>query len=140
MSSTHLSIHDLPAHERPRERLLMHGAHTLTTPQLIAIILGTGSSSENAVQLAERILSRCGGIAGLLNLAPSDLEDICGLGDAKIAKLLAVVEINRRLMNTSTEARPVIREAEDAARLVMDMGLLQREEIRVILLDTSKRL
>lgn len=59
----------LPAHDRPRERLLREGSHALSDAELVAILLGTGGRGRNAVALAQDVLARCGGVAGLARRA-----------------------------------------------------------------------
>src|SRR3972149_422409 len=78
-----LTIHDLPTAERPRERLRTAGASALSTAELLAIILRVGSSGENVLQLAGRLLGRFGGLSGL---APAPFGQLCqehGPGEAK---------------------------------------------------------
>jgi DNA repair protein RadC len=133
------TIHDLPADMRPRERLLHSGAASLTTSELIAVILRTGSNGENVLHLAERVLAQIGGLEGLLSLNPAALLQFKGLGETKLTQLLAIGEIARRLQaHTPAERKPVHR-AEEAARLVGDMAYLGQEHVRVLLLDQSRR-
>jgi DNA repair protein RadC len=136
----HVSMHDMPDGERPRERLLAHGAESLSSAELLAIILRTGTAQENVLHLAGRILARYQGLAGLASASPADLAQIKGLGQAKIAQIVAAVEIGRRVMAHQPDARPRIETADDAARLVMDMGRLPQEHVRVMLLDSGRRL
>lgn len=133
------SIHDLPADERPRERLLRAGAAALSNTELLAIILRTGTAEENALRLAERLLTHYNGLHGLAQTAPEDLYRIKGIGAAKIAQIVAAMEIGRRLMTLPPDERPVINTAADAVRLVLDMRDLRQEHIRVILLDSVRR-
>lgn len=135
---TNLTIHDLPDSERPRERLLLNGAHSLTNAELLAIILRSGTPQENVIHLAERILAACGGLAGLTQVAPTQLEQIPGLGPTKISQVMATVELGRRLMIQPEQTQPAVNSAEDAARLVTDMSRLAQEHVRVILLDNSR--
>lgn len=130
---------DIASSERPRERLNKFGPGVLSSAELLAIILGTGTKQENVVHLAQRVLAQFGGLKGLAQAAPAELEKVHGLGQAKIAGMLAALEIGRRLMVASPDERPVLRTSADAAQLVMDMGTLPQEHIRVILLDTANR-
>lgn len=134
-----LSLHDLPPGERPRERLLMHGAAALSNAELLALILRTGTSGEHVLRLAERVLARAGGLHGLLNATPADLDGLHGLGPGKLAQVLAVAELARRLSAFSPHEHPLIRSAEDAARLLADMAHLPQEHVRVLLLDAGRR-
>ncbi len=129
------TIKDLPPSERPRERLLARGAADLTTPELLAIILRTGLQSENAVAVAQRLLARFGGLVGLARALPAELCAERGLGAAKAAQLLAALELGRRLAAARPEDRAQVRSPADAAAVLMEMGLLEQETVRVVLLD-----
>jgi DNA repair protein RadC len=135
----HITMHDMPDSERPRERLLQHGAGTLSNAELLAVVLGTGTRSENVLQLAGRVLAHFGGLHGLARLTATELQQVKGLGNARSAEILASLELGKRLYNQPAEERPRIESADDAARLVMDMSLLHQEQVRVILLDTNRR-
>ena len=134
-----VSIHDMPATERPRERLRSLGAASLSSAELLAIILRTGSSDENVLRLCQRILAHFDGLHGLSHATPASLEQIRGLGEAKVAQILATLELGRRLAAYTPNERPVVNSAEDAAPLLMDMGYLQQEHVRVMLLDMNRR-
>jgi DNA repair protein RadC len=133
------TIHDMPQSERPRERLLNRGADTLSTTELVAIILRTGTQAENALQLAGRILAQHNGLYGLARISADELAQIKGVGKVKATQIIAALELGRRASMIQPDERPRIIRAEDAARLVMDMTHLNQEQIRVILLDTSRR-
>ena len=134
-----LSLRDLPDDERPRERLLRHGPGALSPAELLAIVLRTGTAQENVLRLSERILAQFGGLHGLAQASPAQLEQIRGLGDAKIAQLLATVELGRRMTSRAAGDRPIIQNAADAADLLGDMMTLAQEHVRVILLDSGRR-
>ena len=135
----HLTVHDMPDEDRPRERLLNQGATSLSNAELLAILLRTGTKQENVLQLASRLLSEYDGLAGLARVDAEMLRDIKGLGSAKITQILAALELGKRLAKLQPEERPLIQDAADAAHLLMDMGYLQQEQIRVILLDSARR-
>jgi DNA repair protein RadC len=137
---SNLSIHDLPDDERPRERLLAHGASSLSNAELLAIILRTGTAQENALRLSQRLLSHYGGLDGLAQASASSLAQTKGVGSAKTAQIMAALELGRRLMTHPAEQRPLVANASDAAKLVMDMGTLAQEHVRVILLDSARRM
>lgn len=137
---THLTIKALPQSERPREKLLEYGAKSLSNAELLAVILRIGNSSENAIHLAERILAHSGGLSGLGSASAEHLTKISGLGPTKITQILASVELARRLMTFPTEERPIIQRAEDAIALLMDMQHLTQEHVRILLLDSARRL
>ena len=86
----YVSIKDLPAEERPRERLLKRGASSLSNAELIAVLLGGGTAGVSAVNLAEKILAiDSGGIRILNDCVPEELYKIEGVGPARAACLLA---------------------------------------------------
>ena len=99
----------------------------------------TGTAQENVLRLAGRILARYQGLQGLAQASPSELERIKGLGRAKIAQLVAAMELGKRLLSYRPDERPTIQRAADAARLMLDMGSLPQEHVRVMLLDGTRR-
>jgi len=134
----HLTIHDMPAGERPRERLQHYGPEALSTAELMAILSRTGSRGENVLDLATRLLSEFGGLGGLARATFSELSAVKGVGPAKAAQLKAGLEIGRRLLIAAPHERPQITSPADAANLLMlEMGHLEQEHLRVLLLDTK---
>ncbi|MBI3912345.1 MAG: DNA repair protein RadC [Armatimonadetes bacterium] len=135
-----LAIRDLPEEERPRERLQRYGPEVLGTPELIAILLRTGTTRENAVALAERLLKEFGGLRGLVSATVAELSGISGIGAVKAVEIRAAVELGKRIGALSDDARPTIRSPADAAQLVMsDLRHQPKEVLRVLLLDTRNR-
>jgi DNA repair protein RadC len=135
-----LTISEYPLGERPRERLQYYGPSALSNAELLAIILRGGTPGENVVALSTRLLKEFGGLAGLAKAGFSDLAKIKGIGTAKTAQLKAALELGRRLLLTSPDARPQITSPTDAANLLMlEMGSLEQEHLRTILLDTKNR-
>lgn len=134
-------ITDLPADDRPRERLLQVGARGLRDAELLAILLRVGTKGENAVRVAERLLAQMGGLPGLHRASPADLSQQRGIGAAKAAQLLAALELGRRIAVSTPEARPTISSPAEAAGLLMyELSAAQQEYLYVILLDTRNRL
>lgn len=134
------TIRELPSAERPRERLRAHGEAALSTAELLAIILRVGISGENVLDVATRLLSQHGGLVGLARLNFDELCGARGLGEAKAAQLRAALELGRRLAVATPEERPVIREAQDVARLLQpEMALLDQEQLRVLVLNTKNQ-
>ncbi len=93
----------MPTDERPRERLEHYGSGALSTAELLAIILRTGTKDENVVRLATRLLVTYRGLGGLARAPYSELNCIKGLGPAKVTELQATFELARRL---AKESRP----------------------------------
>lgn len=133
-------IADLPAAERPRERLKQLGAGSLNSPELLAVLLRIGVEGESAVVLGQRLLKDFGGLGGIQRADFGDLEQQHGMGEAKTASLKAAIELGRRLLIEQPEARPIIGSPADAAALVQyEMGALEQEQLRAILLDTRNK-
>jgi len=132
------TIRELPTAERPRERLAQRGPGGLTTAELIALLWGSGVRGRSAVDLATDALSGHDGLAGLARASDLELAAIPGIGPAKAAQLLAAFELGRRLMADWPAGRWSIRGPHDVAdRLILQMGRLEREELRVVILDTK---
>jgi DNA repair protein RadC len=136
----HATVHDIPADDRPRERLQKNGADTLPTQDLLAIILRTGTPRDNVMELATKLLAKYGGLSGLVS---ADFHELCnehGLGSAKTAQLKAALELGKRLSMLKIEKRYQIKSADDAARLVrMEMMYLDHEEMHILLLDSKNQ-
>ena len=140
MVEYHPRIKELPIGERPRERLRESGPTSLSNSELLAIILRTGTASENVLGLGARVLVRFGGLAGLARASFGELCAERGIGEAKAAQLKAALELGRRLVSTQPEERAVVRSPQDVANLLMaDMGLLDQEQLRIVLLNTKNQ-
>src|SRR5574337_808269 len=87
-----------PVEERPRERLLQLGSGALTTAELLAILLRTGTGGQSAVELARSLLEKAGGLRELDRRGVDELQEAKGLGPAKVTQLKAALELGRRLM------------------------------------------
>ncbi|MER1966255.1 DNA repair protein RadC [Castellaniella sp. GW247-6E4] len=90
--------------ERPRERLLAHGARSLTSAELLAVVLRTGTRGCDAVALGRRLLERFGGLRALLSAPAGTLLEIPGVGVAKTCELLAIQELSRRALEEGLRA------------------------------------
>ena len=136
----HPTVHDLPTDERPRERLQNHGPQALSNAELLAIILRTGTTRNNVIELAGILLAKFGGLGGLMR---ADFMELCkeyGLGTAKTAQLKSALEIGRRLGLTQLDEKYQIKSPADAANLVMmEMAFLDHEQMRILVLDTKNR-
>ena len=131
-------LREIPAEDRPRERLAARGAAGLTSAELIALVWGSGARGMGAVDLAEEALARHDGLAGLARASELELVDLPGVGTAKAAQLTASFEIGRRLMADWPAGRWTVRSPRDVAdRLLPLMGHLEREELRVVLLNAK---
>ena len=131
-------IADLPLDERPRERMRMHGASTLSDAELVAILLGSGTRGRNAIQLARELVGE-----GLETLVRRDLEDIArlgGVGPAKATRIVAAFEIARRFAARPDRDRSVY-DCEVLARsLITRCAGLRQEQLGAVFLDSRRRI
>lgn len=134
------TIHDLPPHDRPRERLFSHGSNALSEAELLAILIGSGTRSENAIALAQRLLKTTGGLYALARTSPDEIAQLHGIGKAKAAKIVAALELGFRITTSALSQRPQVYNARDAVQLMRDMGVLTQEHVRVMMLDSSRHL
>jgi len=137
----HFTLKDLPPDSRPRERLARLGAANLSTAELLAIILRTGSRGRTALEVAQLLLGAEGGKGGLRYLATADLKELAalpGVGQTKAVQIKAALELGRRLVHEEWEWGVTIRSPRDAYLLVQDeMRLLDREHFRALMLSTK---
>ncbi len=133
-----VTVKDLPADERPRELLLSKGSASLSNAALLAILLRTGTSRESVIRLAEQLLAKHGGLAGLGRLAPEEMCRLKGIGPAKAVTVAAAVELGKRLAALAGSERPVVRSPRDAADLVLPRLRFEKKELFVALLLSTK--
>ena len=132
------AIRELPVAERPRERLALRGAGGLTSAELIGLLWGSGSRGRSAVDIATDALAGYDGLTGLARATELELAAIAGVGPAKAAQLVAAFELGRRLLADWPSGRWTVRSPRDVAdRLILQMGRLEREELRVVVLNTK---
>jgi DNA repair protein RadC len=131
----------VPAPDRPRERLWALGASALTSVELLAILLGTGSARSDAVALAASLLERSGGSLRRLAARPSaELTRTLGVGPAKAARLVAAFELGTRLWQEQRPPLPAIRDPADVAALLGPrLRDLAVEEFHLLALDSQAR-
>lgn len=138
MENSGLMLREVPNEDRPRERMLQLGAAALSHAELLAILLRTGTVSESALHLANRILSESGGLRSLVDMSKDQLTQIKGIGDAKALQIQAGIELGRRLSKSSYEERVTIRSPKDIANLMSEeLRYLQKEHFVVLFLNTK---
>jgi len=136
--SARRSIRELPSTERPRERLERRGAAGLSAPELIGLVWGSGTRQASAMTMAEEALVRLDGLSGLALAGPAELRSLPGVGPVRAAQLAAAFELGRRAIVDWPVGRWSIRAPRDLAeRLLPEMGRLEREELRVVLLSSK---
>lgn len=148
-----MSLKDLPTDAQPREKLLARGPAALADAELLAILLRTGIVGKGVLQLAQELLDPpasdgvggvgggFGGIGGLLQASSSDLSRIKGLGPAKCAELIAVMELARRALAQQLRTRQVF-DSPDAVKHYLQLHLAHKphEVFAVLFLDSQHRL
>jgi DNA repair protein RadC len=135
-----MSIRDLPAEARPREKLLARGPQALSDVELLAILLRTGMAGKNVFQLSEELLGP-DGIAGLLQSTVQSLQLVKGLGPAKQAELLAVFELARRALSQRLKEREAFH-TPGAVKQYLQLQLAHKnhEVFAVLFLDSQNRM
>lgn len=137
--SSHPMIRDVPISERPRERMIQHGADSLSNAELLAILLRTGTSEESVISLACRILNQVGELRGLKSITYDELVMIRGIGPAKALQIAAGLELGKRI-STSIPNRPTIRSPQDVAGLMMeDLRYHSQEHFVCLYLNTKNQ-
>lgn len=135
------SMHEWAGDERPRERLLEHGAETLSDGELLAIILRSGMAGENVVDMARNLLEQFGGLDGMLRAGPKALQRAKGLGPAKAAQVSAAIELGRRAQALSPGERPDLKTPERVFQVIGPRLVgARKEELYCLALDTRGRL
>lgn len=128
--------------DRPREKLMTHGRHTLTDAELMAILFGSGSRQESAVELARKVLHRYGNdLQALGALSAKELMNFRGIGEAKAVTLLAALELGKRRHVSQRPEQTKVESSETAAQLFQEpLGDLGHEEFWVLFLNRANRL
>jgi DNA repair protein RadC len=135
-----MAITDWPEDDRPREKLLIRGAASLSDSELLAIFLRTGISGKSAVDLARELIARFGGLTQLFVASEADFCAVHGMGRAKFVQLQAVLEMSRRALKEELQRG----DALNSPRVVRDylqllLGGRHQEVFLVLFLDTQHR-
>ena len=134
-------LKDLPQDARPREKLLARGPGALSDAELLALLLRTGLPGKNALQMGQELVDTFGGMAGLLSTPAEALKKVKGLGPAKRAEIVAVLELARRALASQLQQKTVFSDAQ-AIRdyLRLQLGAKPHEVFVVLFLDPLHRL
>ncbi len=134
-------LKDIPKDSRPREKLLARGPGALSDAELLALLVRTGLQGKNALQIGEELVQKFGGVAGLLHAAPEEIKNINGLGPAKTAELIAVLELARRALAEELKEKTLFATPQ-AVRdyLQLQLGSRPYEVFAVLFLDSQHRL
>ena len=133
-------LKSLPADTRPREKLLQRGPSALSDAELLALLLRTGIKGKHVLALAQELLDGFGGVAGLLNTPLEALQHTKGLGPAKRAELVAVLELTRRALTQEMTQAPVFDSPQSVRQyLQLQLGARPHEVFAVLYLNSQNR-
>jgi DNA repair protein RadC len=135
------SMRDLAPRDRPREKLDRTGVTALGDNELLAVLIGHGTSGVSALAVANRLLIAAGGVHGLTRMSRDQIATVPGLGSVKAARVQAALELGRRTLLLSPRARPRFLTPRDLALYLLPLyGAHPVERLGILLLDTRHRL
>lgn len=133
------SIKSFPIELRPREKMQSFGVKSLSNQELLALVIGSGSQGETALDLAQHLLAS-GDSSSLMQIELADLHEFRGIGPAKACQIKAALELGQRLSRVSITTKPVVHSPKEAAELMMgEIGYMDRETVRVLNLNTANQ-
>jgi len=136
-----MAITDWPEDQRPRERLIRHGAAALSDAELLAVFLRVGVTGKSAVDLGRDIVTHFGSLNGLFSTSLNDFSKINGLGPAKYAQLQAVLELARRALTEEMAQGVMLGSPQTVTQyLQLLLGNRTHESFAVLFLDVKNRL
>ena len=139
--SPSLRIKDQPVSQRPRERLVEHGADALSHAELIAILLRTGLKGANAVEIGEQLMNKYRTLQALARASVDDLRQVKGIGRDKAVTLVAAFALARKMAADLRTESPVLETPEAIVNLLREDNRLQPvETFQILLLNTRRRL
>lgn len=134
-----MNIRELPESERPREKLLKAGRENLSTAEILAILIRSGSGKRSALDIAADVMSlNKNGIKFLAECRPEELAEVKGIGMAKACEILAAAELGKRIASTPREKGPIIASAGDIADIFMERMRYYNKEHFISLLINAK--
>lgn len=134
-------IKNWPVEERPRELLLEKGSEHVSDAGLIAVLLRSGTKGKDAVALGRELIQYFGSLRGLLSAKVSDLKKVKGLGPAKIAQLIAAIEITRRQLKEQVIGKDCVENDQDVIDYIsISMRDKKEEFFNVIFLNRANRI
>ena len=135
-----MTIHDMTLEERPREKMILNGAGSLTDAELLAILIRTGTKQFNAIQLGKAIIEKADNIRYLQNITIEELESINGIGKTKAVQIKAALELGNRIASYKP-AKYKIKNPWDIYKYYMESLRYQYKEIfKVVLLNTKNEI
>lgn len=136
-----MMIKDVPAEDRPRERVIRFGPSQLTNQEILAVLIGTGTKKESVTTLAGRVLMHFEGLKLLNDATIEELTAIKGIGVAKGVQILAAIELGKRMSQYKPQEKYIVRSPDDGANYVMeDMRILNQEHFVALFLNTKNQI
>lgn len=134
-----MKIKEMPYDDRPREKMMLYGPKSLSSSDLLALVIGSGTSSVPATEIARNILrEQDDGLVSLQETSIEELTAVTGVGKATASKILAAMELGKRLSVTPGRERTKFRCADEVSRYFMErMRFLDREVFNVLLVDAK---
>ncbi|MBS4163671.1 UPF0758 protein [Candidatus Protochlamydia amoebophila] len=132
------SIQSLPKEERPRERLIRHGADSLSLIEILAIILGSGSKVASVLEVSRTLVTRFGGLEALMQATLTELLEVQGIGFAKAIQLKAALNLGFRATRQQIKSRYLIEHSSHAYQLVKDELENENREIFMAIFQDTK--
>lgn len=134
------TVRDTDKNDRPREKMLRLGVESLSSAELLAIILSTGTKKEEVLNMADRILKEYGKNSIINEKNPTNLEKEFGLPIVKSCQIVACFELGRRFFKEEKNGTITIRNAKQAFEHLRDMGKLSKEQFRGLYLNSRYKL
>ena len=135
-----LTIHDLPPEEKPREKLMRQGPESLTMRELLAVVLLTGTTREDVMEMSSRIMREYGEKSILAERDPQRLSESLDIPLGKACQIVAAGELGRRYYDKSQSGFTTIRNAKDVYEYLQDMRHLPKEHLRGLYLNSHNRI
>ncbi|MEK9184116.1 MAG: DNA repair protein RadC [Patescibacteria group bacterium] len=135
-----LTIRDLPNEEKPRERLLAVGPRGLSAPELLAVVLSSGTKKEEVLTMATRIMQDYGERSIMRQTSAKQLSEDLDIPIVKAMQIVALTELGRRFHSTNAMGAPTLRTARDVFEYAIEMRTLPKEHLRGLYLNTHYKL
>jgi DNA repair protein RadC len=135
-----LTVRDLPNQDKPREKMLAHGPTSLSSQELMAVLLSSGTTKEDVLAMSKRVLSEYGERSAFMTLNPKQLANDLDLPIGKAMRIVAAGELGRRYFQKRRNGAAVIRTSRDVYEYAIDMRTLSKEHLRGLYLDTHYQL
>lgn len=135
-----IAIREMPADERPRERFTRVGASACSSAELLAILMGSGTTGRSVLNVADDLIHRFGGLKGLMQAGIEEMTQIRGIGPVRAVQIAAALELGKRHSAVTEDDKPTICTPQDVAHLLMpELRDERQEHLKVLMLDTKNR-